>query len=311
MITAGLEGEFNAADRNFYWDLTAGYGDNRGFQEKYNSHNAAKLQVAMGPLAVCDATPGCVPFNFFGGQGPDGTGSITEEMLDFVRYTQRDYSEQTLKNYAFNIGGDVVELPGGTMGFAAGLEYRDHAGSFRPDPIAASGDTAGIPSGPTDGGFDVTEFYGELNIPLVAEAAFADILEVSLAARSSDYSTSGSKSTYKASALWRPADQLGLRGSVSTGFRAPGIGELFGGAAREDFNFLDPCADYTGILGDANGGRETAEFSTCLKVLHRSTRSCPRCRPVTTSCSLRNRTTSRLVSSTARHGLRAWPGQKA
>jgi iron complex outermembrane receptor protein len=96
MITAGLEGEFDAADRNFYWDLTAGYGDNRGFQEKYNSHNAAKLQVAMGPLSVCQQTPGCVPFNFFGGQGPDGNGSITEEMLDFVRYTQRDYSEQTL-----------------------------------------------------------------------------------------------------------------------------------------------------------------------------------------------------------------------
>jgi iron complex outermembrane receptor protein len=259
MITAGLEGEFNAADRNFYWDLTAGYGDNRGFQEKYNSHNAAKLQVAMGPLAVCDATPGCVPFNFFGGQGPDGTGSITEEMLDFVRYTQRDYSEQTLKNYAFNIGGDVVELPGGTMGFAAGLEYRDHAGSFRPDPIAASGDTAGIPSGPTDGGFDVTEFYGELNIPLVAEAAFADILEVSLAARSSDYSTSGSKSTYKASALWRPIDQLGFRSCLSTGFRAPGIGELFGGAAREDFTKLDPCADYTATEGSDNGGRDTPQ----------------------------------------------------
>ena len=31
MITAGLEGEFDAANRDFYWDLTAGYGDNRGF----------------------------------------------------------------------------------------------------------------------------------------------------------------------------------------------------------------------------------------------------------------------------------------
>jgi len=259
MITAGLEGDFQAAERSFYWDLTAGYGDNRGFQEKYNSHNAAKLQVAMGDPDVCAATPNCVPFNFFGGQGPDGNGSITEEMLDFVRYTQRDFSEQTLKNIAFNVGGDVAELPGGMMGFAAGLDYRDHNGSFRPDPVAASGETAGIPSGATVGGFDVTEFYGELNIPLIAGAAFADMLEVNLAARSSDYSTSGSKSTYKASALWRPIDQLSLRGSVSTGFRAPGIGELFGGAAREDFNFLDPCADYEGTLGDANGGRDAAQ----------------------------------------------------
>jgi len=263
MITAGFEGDFQTANRNFYWDVSAGYGDNRGFQEKYNSHNAAKLQVAMGDPAVCAATPNCVPFNFFGGQTPPPgsgeAGSITEAMLDFVRYTQRDFSEQTLSNYAFNFGGDIVELPGGMMGFAAGVEYRDHSGSFRPDPIAARGETAGIPSGATTGGFDVTEFYGELNIPLISGAAFADLLEVNVAARSSDYSTSGSKSTYKASALWRPIDQLSLRGSVSTGFRAPGIGELFGGAAREDFNFLDPCADYTGILGDANGGRDTAQ----------------------------------------------------
>ena len=255
MLMAGLEGEFQGAGRNFYWDLTAGYGDNRGFQEKYNSHNAAKLQVAMGPIDVCNATPNCVPFNFFGGQGPDGTGSITEEMLDFVRYTQRDFSEQTLKNFAFNIGGDVLDLPAGTMGFAAGLEYRDHEGSFRPDPIAASGETAGIPSGATAGGFDVTEFYGELSIPLIAGAALADLLEVNVAARQSDYSTSGSKSTYKVSGLWRPIDQLSFRGSLSTGFRAPGIGELFGGAAREDFTFLDPCADYTGILDVGSGGR--------------------------------------------------------
>ena len=259
MITAGLEGEFDAANRSFYWDLTAGYGDNRGFQEKYNSHNAAKLQVAMGPLAVCEATPGCVPFNFFGGQGPDGNGSITEEMLNFVRYTQRDFSEQTLKNYAFNIGGEIADLPGGTMGFAAGLEYRDHEGSFRPDPVAASGDTAGIPSGPTDGGFDVTEFYGEINVPLVSGAALADLIEVNAAVRSSDYSTSGSQTTYKVSGLWRPIEELSFRGSVSTGFRAPGIGELFGGSAREDFTFLDPCADYTGIVGSDGGGRDTPQ----------------------------------------------------
>ena len=259
MVMAGLEGEFTGANRNFYWDLTAGYGNNDGFQEKFNSHNAAKLQIAMGPLAVCNATPNCVPFNFFGGQGPDGNGSITQEMLDYVRYTQRDASDQTLRNYAFNIGGDVVELPGGMMGFAAGLEYRDHSGSFRPDPIAASGETAGIPSGPTDGGFDVTEFYGELNIPLISGVTGADLLEVNAAVRNSDYSTSGDETTYKLSALWRPIDQLSFRGSFSTGFRAPGIGELFGGAAREDFTFLDPCADYTAILGSGAGGRDTPQ----------------------------------------------------
>jgi iron complex outermembrane receptor protein len=197
-----------------------------------------------------------VPFNFFGGQGPDGTGSITEEMLDFVGYTQRDYSEQTLKDFAFNITGDIATLPGGDMAFAAGIEYRDQSGSYRPDPIAERGETAGIPAGATSGAFDVTEYYAEINLPLISGAAFAEYLELNVAARNSDYSTSGSKWTYKASALWRPIDDLSLRSSYSTGIRAPGIGELFGGAAREDFTFLDPCADVLGTIPAANGGRQ-------------------------------------------------------
>lgn len=256
MFSAGLEGEFTAGGRNLYWDLVAGYGDNRGFQEKYNSHNQAKLQVALGDPAVCAATPNCVPFNLFGGQGPNGNGSITEEMLDFIGYTQRDFSEQTLKNFAFNISGDLFDMPAGTMGFAAGFEFRDHEGSFRPDPVAERGETAGIPSGGTVGEFDVTEFYGEVNVPLLADAPLADYLEVNAAVRSSDYSTFGRETTYKASALWRPHVDLSLRASFSTGLRAPGIGELFGGAAREDFTHTDPCTDYTGILGEGANGRD-------------------------------------------------------
>lgn len=254
-VSAVLEGEFEAGGRPFYWDASAGYGDNSGFQEKFGSHNAAKLQVAMGDPAVCAATPNCVPFNFFGGQGPNGEGSITQEMLDFVGFVQRDFSEQTFQDFAFNITGDVASMPAGELAFAAGVEYREHDGSFRPDPVAARGETAGIPAGATAGSFNVTEFYAELNIPLLAGRPGADLLEVSLAGRSSDYNTSGSEETFKAGVLWRPIEDVSVRGSVSSGFRAPGIGELFGGAAREDFTFLDPCADVLGTILDADGGR--------------------------------------------------------
>ena len=255
MVSLGLEGQFEAGSRTMYWDLTGSYGDNRGFQEKYGAHNAAKLQVAMGDPAVCAATPNCVPFNFFGGQGPNGEGSITQEMLDFVGYVQRDFSEQTMQDFAFNITGDIASLPAGEMAFAVGLEYRDHSGSFRPDPIAARGETAGIPAGATVGEFDVTEYYAELSIPLISGATGVDLLEVNIAARNSDYSTSGSEATFQGSVLWRPIASLSARASVSSGFRAPGIGELFGGAAREDFTFLDPCADVLGTILDADGGR--------------------------------------------------------
>ena len=88
--------------------------------------------------------------------------------------------------------------------------------------------------------------------------------ELNLAVRVSDYSTIGSNITYKLNTLFRPAEQFSLRGSLSTGFRAPGIGELFGGAAREDFSFHDPCADVLGRLGSANGGRDAAQPSSIV-----------------------------------------------
>jgi len=261
-VSVGLEGRFEAGQRTMFWDLTTSYGDNAGFQQKYGAHNLAKLQVAMGDPAVCAATPNCVPFNFFGGQGPNGEGSITEEMLDFVGFVQRDYSEQTLKDISLNISGDLVSLPAGELAFAAGFEYREHEGSYQPDPVAESGETAGVPAGSTAGYFDVSEFYSELNVPLIAGAKAADYLEMNVAARYSDYSTSGAESTYKAGLLWRPFDSLSVRGSFSTGFRAPGIGELFGGAALQGFLFEDPCTDYTAIVGTANGGRDTAQSPT-------------------------------------------------
>ncbi len=39
---------------------------------------------------ACVAVPGCVPFNIFGGQGANGEGSITQEMLDWAMLTQSD-----------------------------------------------------------------------------------------------------------------------------------------------------------------------------------------------------------------------------
>jgi len=257
-FTTGLEGEFGS-DRVYYWDLFATYAENRGFQQKQGAHNGANLQIAVGDPAVCAAVPGCVPFNLFGGQGPDGQGSITREMLDFVGAVQRDYSEQTLVNVGGNITGNVLEMPAGSLGFAAGFEYREHEGSFQPDQLASSGNTLGIPSGATSGKFDVTEFYGELNVPLLADRAGAKYLELNAAARSSDYSSVGQESTYKVGLLWQPVDSLSLRGSFSTGIRAPGIGELFGGGAREDFQFVDPCSDVLGVAGAANNGHDAPQ----------------------------------------------------
>jgi iron complex outermembrane receptor protein len=58
--------------------------------------------------------------------------------------------------------------------------------------------------------------------------------------RYSDYSTFGSKTTYKGGVHWQPINDLALRGNYSTGFRAPSLGELYG-LTQFGATLVDPC----------------------------------------------------------------------
>ena len=257
-VTARLDGQFTWAGRSFAWDLNVSHGKNRGRQRKRGAHNAAKLAIALGDPAVCARTPGCVPFNFFGGQGADGRGSITPAMLDFVGFVQRDASRQTLGHVSLHVTGEVATAPAGAVEFAAGVERREQDGWFRPDPIARRGETAGIAAAGTRGGLDVTALHAEISVPVLAGVPGAELLTFNVAARGEAHGD-GPEPTWKLGALWRPAAWLAVRATASTGIRAAGIGELFGGAAREDFVHLDPCADTAGVIGAANGGRDAPQ----------------------------------------------------
>jgi iron complex outermembrane receptor protein len=208
-VAAMLDGELNFGERDWYWDVHAAFAQNQANQRKQGAFNARNLLVAVGPTAVCDATPGCVYFNWFGGQGPNGEGSITQDMLDFVTFTQKDESQQEMTNVTANISGDLFDMPAGPAGVAVGFEYREEKGFFVPDSVVSRGETAGIPASPTDGGFDVTEFYGEIMLPIFTG------FDISAAARFSDYDITGSNTVAKIGANWRPTDTLTLRANFS------------------------------------------------------------------------------------------------
>jgi iron complex outermembrane receptor protein len=170
-------------------------------------------------------------------------------MLDFVSFVDRAKSSQELVDITANISGNLFDLPAGPVGLAVGYEYRDQSGSFTPDPVVSAGFGSDIPAQPTRGSFSVNEIYGELSIPILKDAPFFKALEASLAARYSDYSTSGSETTFKAGLTWRPAEDLLLRGAFAQGFRAPTIGELFGTPSRFDQELADPCSNLLGTGG--------------------------------------------------------------
>ncbi|TDR22770.1 TonB-dependent receptor domain-containing protein [Marinicella litoralis] len=239
-FSTGLEGSFNAADRSWFWDVSGVYGKNQASQRKTGALNIARIATALGPVDVCNNTPGCVPLNIFGGQG-DGSGTITPEMLNYISFVQSDNSEQELTDFSANISGDLFELPAGPLSVAVGYEYRRKSGFFQPDAIVVAGESNGVPASPTSGEFSVDEFYAEFLIPVLADQPFAELLDFSLAFRSSDYSTSGSDTTGKFGFKYMPNSNLMFRGSFAEGLRAPSIGELFGTQARFDAQLNDPC----------------------------------------------------------------------
>ncbi len=239
-FSTGLEGSFTAAERNWFWDVKGAYGQNQANQRKTGALNIARIATALGPVDVCNNTPGCVPLNIFGGQG-GGEGTITPEMLNYISFIQSDNSEQELTDFTANISGDLIELPAGPLSVAVGYEYRKKSGFFQPDAIVVAGESNGVPASPTSGEFSVDEFYAEFLIPALADVPGAELLDFSVAFRSSDYSTSGSDTTSKFGFKYMPTQNLLLRGTFAEGLRAPSIGELFGSQARFDAQLNDPC----------------------------------------------------------------------
>ena len=256
-IAAGLRGTATVWRRAMHWDANWVWSRNVARQTKLGAHNARRLLVALGPPEACAATPGCVPLNLLGGQG-DGAGTLTAPMLRWIRFVQRDYSDQGLRDLTVNVSGDVAQLPAGGLALAAGFERREQRGKFVPDPVVAAGDTAGLAASPTAGEQTVNEWYAELEAPLLAGPQGGERVAVAAAARWFRYGALGGDQSRKVDLRWRPRPNLLVRAHWGEGFRAPNIGELHGGETRLDAVIADPCSAI------ARSGLPAAAVARCV-----------------------------------------------
>ena len=236
-VSAGIDGSFAAGGNTIYWDATAIFSENDASQIKHGAFNAQNISIALGPSAACDATPGCVPFDWV------GPGVMTQEMLDFVTYVQKDVSNQELFDFTFNLTGQFGGFGNaGPIGWAAGIEHREEDGNFTPDSIVSKGFTAGVPAQPTAGGFDVDEIYAEVIVPLWQGEGQARF-DINASARYSDYDLFSSDTVFAFGGNWAPNDSLTFRANYAEGYRAPNIGELFNTGSRFDASINDPCSN--------------------------------------------------------------------
>ena len=243
-ISGGARGKLAA---NVDWEVRGQYGESDRLATGYYNGLSSRVQQAL--LATdrdtcLDTSNGCVPLDLFG-----PAGSITPEMLAFIDPAPATIRIRTsLLGVTGSLGGDfgvASPLAINPIGFAVGVEYRKYTAQVIPDlPSQTDNEIlgAGGATQPVDGGFDVTEVFGELIAPLVEDQPFIHSLTLEAGIRYSDYSSSGGSTAWKAGASWEPVRSLKLRGIYQRAVRAPNIAELFTpqslGLANQD---TDPC----------------------------------------------------------------------
>ncbi|MDO6611753.1 TonB-dependent receptor [Shewanella sp. 1_MG-2023] len=246
-LVVGLEGEF---ENGWTWDASYNKGKNDSVDTLANLHNIGSINDAVQA----------------GDFDPFLQSSWMGDSISPFVYTEVNAGGSELDIAALSLSGDIVDLPAGTMGFAAGYEFRKESAYFTPDSLTAQGLANDPRVEATSGSFDVSEFYAELAIPLLSDLPLAQQVDMSAAIRYFDYSTFGDDSTWKLGLTWRLFDDLMVRGVQSTAFRAPTVDELYGGKSPSFDQIVHPATEQTQaevtVGGNPNLTPEEADITT-------------------------------------------------
>jgi len=251
-----LAGAFGDVD----WDVFYNKGWRSRSDVDFGQFFGPNMSNAMGPSADLDGDgqpecyadvndptsiiSGCVPFNFFGGGVVNSAGiptltTVTQDMIDYVGIDLVDTFTFELDQGGFNFAGSAFELPGGTMGWAAGYEYRREAFDSQPDSAKQKDEATGNTGAGTNGGYSVDSLYVEGFLPFFDNGSQG--LNLTVGARYDDFSTFGDNTTWQAGLEFSVYEDLKLRATAGEVFRAPNIGELFGGQVDSFPTYNDPC----------------------------------------------------------------------
>ena len=253
-VDAALEGDLTLGGMPWNWSTGVNYSRVSGTFVSTGNLNLLNLKKAVGPsfmnangivqcgtAAVPIALAECTPFDIAG-----GPSASNKTALDYVMSTGQGSYGSTIKSLTADVSGELYKLPAGAIGLAAGFEKRDISGFDMPGQFEQSGFSTDLAANATVGGYSVKEAYAELNVPLLKAMRFAEMLSVNVATRASDYSNFGKTTNSKASFMWKPVKDVLTRGTYAEGFRAPTLGDTFGGGSQSYDSYLDPCDSVNG-----------------------------------------------------------------
>jgi iron complex outermembrane recepter protein len=234
--------------------------------------SARTTDPLLSPIGLDNSVRDCVPFNVM------GAGNINQAALDYVMtpkvgnsYVDQDFAEILLT-------GELFEGWQGPISFAAGFTYRDQSFTDQALPTmidvlgpplnAPSLGIRGVPPGFTggsanlhqfstvpnvSGGYDVWEWFGEVNVPVWESSSGQQALGGSAAYRSSHYSNIGRIDAWKLGLDFQVFEDLRFRATKSRDVREATFSERFdaqgGGGAVNDPRFNNTNFQITSVSG--------------------------------------------------------------
>lgn len=224
---AGLRGTVGIFD----WESAFLYSEAHARDEEFNrtSKNLLQQQASL-------TTPNA--FNFFGGPFVN-----SQAVLDAVRISSVREGESTLALADLRVTSDqILTLPAGAIGFAAGVEWRretifddsdprlDGTVTFTAGLVPDESDVVGVSATSDFGGSrNVISAYAEAVVPLVSEAMSVPLihrLDLQLAGRVERGNDFDLIFAPKIGVHWFLTSWLSLRGAYGEGFRAPNLVQL-------------------------------------------------------------------------------------
>lgn len=199
---------------------------------------AAGAPICRSTLA--DPGNGCVPMNIFGPTSP--SQESIAYMTGVTKGFPPGYQNQKITQEVWSISGQIDPFStwAGPVSMAAGFEYRKETFLAVVDQASTDHLWYGGGFSPGEGDYNVKEFFGEVIVPLLRDAPLVKSFDVNGAVRRTNYSTSGTVTTWKAGATWDVYDDLRLRGTLSRDIRAPNLQELFDGGRPTVGSVVDP-----------------------------------------------------------------------
>ncbi len=237
-ISTGFEGVFS---NEWTWDVSYTYGHWSDAQADKGRQNL-RIENLLDP-AACAADPECP-----GVWNPFAIDTLTPEMILYGTVNPNTIERSTLTVSQANLQGDFGgwELPGGLVQWGVGFEHRTEEATSFPDAAAALGQIFFVVGELTQAEYKVDEFYGEVRLPILSGAAFAEELNLDISGRWSDYDRLASSDTvFKVGVDWAPVNAIRFRGTFAEGFRAPNIGELAQPETKTASAYNDPCLNFT------------------------------------------------------------------